>query len=48
MRLAVLIMVSSHFVSYLGDYGSTLECVPQEVSVISTLNAGVGYLLWFH
>ena len=31
-----------------GVYGSAHECVPQEVSVISTLNAGDDYFLWYH
>ena len=35
-------------VSPSGAYGSTLECVPQEVSVITTVSSGNDYFLWFH
>ena len=45
--LAILDPIINTVLTY-SAYGSALECVPQEVSVISTLNAGVGYLLWFH
>ena len=43
----VLISINRE-VSPSGTYGSALECVPQEVSVISTVSAGDGYFLWFH